>query len=151
MPREQDSPLPSGTVGRETVEAVEGLVTLWFSAVADVNPRLSPRQVRALRAVRGRPELNVTALAGHLRIGLPTASRLCDRLEAAGLLRRCVQPDNRREVRLETTAQGDRFLAELTRVLSARLTAAFDGVAAAQRIGLEGVLRSLAHDDFDTV
>ncbi|MEU6548636.1 MarR family transcriptional regulator [Streptomyces sp. NPDC046859] len=149
MPREQDSPPPSGAVGRETVEAVEGLVSLWFSAVADVKPRLSPRQVRALRAVRCRPELNVTALAGYLRVGLPTASRLCDRLEAAGLLRRCVQPDNRREVRLETTAQGDRFLAELTRVLSVRLAAAFDGVAAPQRIRLEGVLRSLDHGGFD--
>ena len=149
MPPEQDSPLPSYAVGRETVEAVEGLVTLWFSAVADVNPRLSPRQVRARRAVRRRPELNVTALAGHLRIGLPTASRLCDRLEAAGLLRRCVQPDNRREVRLETTAQGDRFLAELTRLLSVRLTAAFEGVAVHQRVGLEGVLRALDHGPLD--
>ncbi|MEJ8667754.1 MarR family winged helix-turn-helix transcriptional regulator [Streptomyces sp. MS1.AVA.1] len=85
-------------------------MSLWFSAVEETSPRLPPRHIRALRAVRRRPALNVTALAEHLRVGLPTASRLCDRLENAGLLRRCVDPGDRREVHLEVTAQGRTFL-----------------------------------------
>lgn len=142
MRREPDPEIPSDVVDRQIVEAVENLVALWFSAVEDLRPRLPPRQIRALRAVRRRPALNVTALAEHLRIGLPAASRLCDRLEAAGLLRRCVQPDDRREVRLEITAQGRRFLADVTERVSLRLAAAFDGVPAGQRVRLEQVLRS---------
>ncbi|MFH0517957.1 MarR family winged helix-turn-helix transcriptional regulator [Streptomyces sp. M41] len=142
MRREHDPEIPSEAAGRQMVEAVENLVTLWFSAVEDVRPRLPPRQVRALRAVRRQPTLNVTALAEHLRIGLPTASRLCDRLEAAGLLLRRVQHSDRREVRLEVTAQGQRFLADVTERLSLNLAAAFDGVPPAQRTRLEQVLRA---------
>lgn len=141
MRREHDPEIPPDSDGRQLVEAVENLVALWFSAVEDVRPRLPPRQVRALRAVRRQPTLNVTALAEYLRIGLPAASRLCDRLEAAGLLRRCVQPGNRREVRLEVTAQGQRFLADITERLALRLSTAFDGVPAAQRARLAQMLR----------
>jgi DNA-binding MarR family transcriptional regulator len=137
-----DPEVPPDVVGRQLVDAVENLVALWFSAVEDVRPRLPPRQIRALRAVRGRPALNITALAEHLRIGLPAASRLCDRLEAAGLLRRCVQPDDRREVRLEVTAQGRRFLTDVTERLSLRLTTALDGVPPVQRTRLEQVLHT---------
>ncbi|MET9827896.1 MarR family winged helix-turn-helix transcriptional regulator [Streptomyces sp. NPDC006385] len=142
MRREHDPEIPSDAVGRQVVEAVENLVALWFSAVEDVRPRLPPRQVRALRAVRRQPTLNVTALAEHLRIGLPTASRLCDRLEAAGLLRRRVQPDDRREIRLEVTAQGQRFLGDVTERLSLHLATAFEGVPPAQRVRLEQMLRA---------
>jgi DNA-binding MarR family transcriptional regulator len=137
-----DPEVPPDVLGRQLVDAVENLVALWFSAVEDVRPRLPPRQVRALRVVRGRPALNITALAEHLRIGLPAASRLCDRLEAAGLLRRCVQPDDRREVRLEVTAQGRRFLTDVTERLSLRLTTALDGVPPVHRIRLEQVLHA---------
>jgi len=145
MCREQDPECPSDVVGPQVVDALESLVALWFSAVEDVRPRLPPRHIRALRAVGGRPALNVTALAEHLRIGLPAASRLCDRLEAAGLLRRCVQPDDRREVLLEVTDRGRRFLADVTERFSVRLAAAFDGVAPLERVRLEHVLRAF-HD-----
>ncbi|NUR29566.1 MAG: MarR family transcriptional regulator [Catenulispora sp.] len=145
MCREQDPEIPSYVLDRQVVDAMENLVALWFSAVEDVRPRLPPRHIRALRAVGGRPALNVTALAEHLRIGLPAASRLCDRLETAGLLRRCVQPDDRREVLLEVTERGRRFLADVTERLSVRLATALDGVAPAQRVRLEHALRSF-HD-----
>ncbi|MDF3301249.1 MarR family winged helix-turn-helix transcriptional regulator [Streptomyces tropicalis] len=95
-------------------DAVESLVALWFSAAEEVTPGLPARQLLALKTLRHRPELNLTALADHLGIGLPTASRLCDRLEAAGLLERTVQPLNRREVQLVVTAHGQRLLAEVT-------------------------------------
>lgn len=143
MCREPDPEIPSGVVGRQIVEAVESLVGLWFSTVEEVRPRLPPRQIRALRAVRRRPALNVTALAEHLGIGLPAASRLCDRLEADGLLRRCTEPGDRREVHLEVTAQGQRVLADVTERLSERLAAALDKVPPTQRARLEQVMRTL--------
>lgn len=127
-------------VGPHVVDAVENLVALWFAAVEDVTPRLPARQVRALRIVRRRPELNLTALAERLDIGLPTASRMCDRLEAAGLLQRNVQPDDRREVRLVVTADGRRYLTDVTDRLSAYVATALDGLPAGQRTVLEEVL-----------
>lgn len=150
MCRERDPEISSDVAGRQIVEAVESLVALWFSVVEDVRPRLPPRQIRALRAVRRRPALNVTALAEHLSIGLPAASRLCDRLEADGLLRRSVEPGDRREVHLEVTAQGQRLLADVTERLSVRLAVAFADVPPPQRARLEQVLRAFHEEGLPT-
>ncbi|MFC4463388.1 MarR family winged helix-turn-helix transcriptional regulator [Streptomyces xiangluensis] len=142
-PHAREDQTPQATehlVVRQMVDAVENLVMVWFAAIEDVTPRLPARQVRALRIVRRRPELNLTALAEHLEIGLPTASRLCDRLEAAGLLQRNVQPGDRREVQLVVTAHGRRFLAEVTDRMSVYLTSALDGLSAGQRKALEEIL-----------
>jgi DNA-binding MarR family transcriptional regulator len=130
-------------IDRQVLDAVENLVPLWFSAVEEVTPRLSPRQILALRAVRGRPELNLTGLAERLGVGLPTASRLCDRLEAADLLQRCVRLDDRREVRLVVTEHGQRFLAEISERLSALLTDALGALPPAERVRVEQMLRAL--------
>ncbi|MPY60213.1 MarR family winged helix-turn-helix transcriptional regulator [Streptomyces spongiae] len=139
----EEAPRSRGdAAGRQVVDAVENLVALWFAAVEDVTPRLPARQVRALRIVRRRPELNLTALAEQLDIGLPTASRMCDRLEAAGLLERNAQPDDRREVQLVVTPHGRRYLTEVTDRLSAYLTTALDGLPPGQRTVLEEVLRA---------
>lgn len=142
MGREPDPERPPDLVGRQLVDAVENLVSVWFSAIEEVSPRLPPRHIRALRAVRRQPALNVTGLAAHLRVGLPAASRLCDRLENAGLLRRCVEPGDRREVHLEVTAQGRTFLRDVTERLSLQLATAFDGLPAAQSARLELALRA---------
>ncbi|MEU6307042.1 MarR family winged helix-turn-helix transcriptional regulator [Streptomyces chartreusis] len=147
MCREQEPDSPSHIAGRQLAEAVKSLVALWFSAVDDVRPRLPPRQIRALEAIARRPTLNVTALAEHLGIGLPTASRLCDRLEAAGLLRRHVRPGDRREVRLEVTDQGHRLLTDVTERLSVYLAGALDAVPPDRRLRLEQVLRAVHEAD----
>ncbi|UUU36414.1 MarR family transcriptional regulator [Streptomyces sp. CA-210063] len=130
-------------LARQVLDVVENLVPLWFSALEDVTPRLSPRQVLALRAVRHRPELNLTTLAEQLEVGLPTASRLCDRLEAAGLLQRCVRLDDRREVGLVVTARGRGFLADVTERLSVRLADALGALPPAERARVEQALRAL--------
>ncbi|MFF4586494.1 MarR family winged helix-turn-helix transcriptional regulator [Streptomyces sp. NPDC001388] len=128
---------PREAAARHVADAVESLVACWFSAAEEAVPRLPARQLLALRTVRGRPELNLTALAEHLGIGVPTASRLCDRLEAAGLLERTVQPRNRREVQLVVTAYGRRVLADVTERRVRRLAAVFAGMSQAQRTALE--------------
>ncbi|MFJ5775330.1 MarR family winged helix-turn-helix transcriptional regulator [Streptomyces sp. NPDC093094] len=133
---------PSGALARQIVDAVDQLVALWFTAVDEVSPRVPPRGIRALQAVRRRPALNVTALAEQLDVGLPTASRLCDRLEAAGLLERCARPGDRREVHLVMTDRGRRFLADLGERLSARLGGVLDGLPPERRLLLEEMLRS---------
>lgn len=110
--------------------------------------RLSSHQLRALRALQTAPELNLTALAERLDIGLPTASRLCDRLEAAGLLERAPHPHNRREVRLTLTAQGRHVLADVAarrvQVLAAALAAMDPRDLMLLRHGMRGFLAGQA-------
>ncbi|MFD9392121.1 MarR family winged helix-turn-helix transcriptional regulator [Streptomyces sp. NPDC060000] len=125
------------TQARQVAEAVESLVACWLMAAEESRPRLPARQLHALRTVRRRPELNLTALAEHLGVGLPTASRLCDRLEAAGLLERTVQPRNRREVQLVVTAYGQRLLTDVAERRVRRLAAVFEAMTPAQRTALQ--------------
>ena len=79
-------------------DAVEGLTNLWSAAAQGAGLGLSPQQLRALRTLEAEPGLNLTALAVGLDMGLPTASRLCDRLEAAGHIHRDRHPTDRRKV-----------------------------------------------------
>ncbi len=111
---------------REIADAVESLANLWSTAAQEAAVRLSLHQLRALRALETAPEVNLTGLAERLDIGLPTASRLCDRLEAAGMLERSLHPRNRREVQLRLTGQGRRVLGDVAR----RRTQALAGVLA---------------------
>jgi DNA-binding MarR family transcriptional regulator len=129
-------------LARQVADATEGLVTLWISAAEVVTPRLSRHQLKALTAVRHRSELNLTALAETLGIALPAASRLCDRLEAAGLLERVIHPLNRRELQLRVTAQGRRVLAEVAECRTTSLAAVLATMTPAQRTALERGLQA---------
>ncbi|WP_437074768.1 MarR family winged helix-turn-helix transcriptional regulator [Streptomyces sp. enrichment culture] len=97
----------------EIADAVDGLANLWSQASQEASLRLSPHQLRALRILESEPGLNLTALAEGMEIGAPTASRLCDRLEAAGLLERVLHPHKRREVQLNLTRRGRQVLDEV--------------------------------------
>ncbi|MFF1449954.1 MarR family winged helix-turn-helix transcriptional regulator [Streptomyces sp. NPDC058274] len=121
-------------------DAVERLVVLWSSAGEAVGPRLSAQQLRALKVVRHRSELNLTALAEILGIALPAASRLCDRLEAAGLLERVPHPGNRRELQLLLTPQGRLVLTEIAERRSLSLASVLAAMSPAQRVSLESGL-----------
>ncbi|MEU6217792.1 MarR family transcriptional regulator [Streptomyces sp. NPDC047022] len=130
-------------LARQLGDAVESLVTLWISAAESVTPRLSRHQLKALTAVLHGSELNLTALAETLGIALPAASRLCDRLEAAGLLERVAHPLNRRELQLRVTAQGRKVLAEVAERRAGSLAAVLAAMAPAQRESLERGLRGV--------
>ncbi|MCL7458097.1 MarR family transcriptional regulator [Micromonospora echinofusca] len=93
--------------------AAEALVGVLDSAVSRHQMAVSPTQLRVLSLISGRPETNVNGLAELLDVVPSSASRLCDRLEATGLLRRVPDPRDRREVRLVPTADAEQLLSEL--------------------------------------
>ncbi|MFF7356728.1 MULTISPECIES: MarR family winged helix-turn-helix transcriptional regulator [Streptomyces] len=128
-----DSP---DTVALEIADAVESLTNLWSLAAQESALRLSLHQLRALRALEAAPDLNLTGLAERLDIGLPTASRLCDRLEAAGMLERKLHPEKRREVRLSLTVQGRRVLDDVAERRTQALTVALRAMEPAERSAL---------------
>ncbi|MFE3169509.1 MarR family winged helix-turn-helix transcriptional regulator [Streptomyces sp. NPDC059224] len=134
----RDGPLPLASA---LDDAVDCLAHLWSEAAQSANPRLSSHQLRALRILREDPGLNLTALAVALRAGPPTASRLCDRLEAAGLLERELHPRNRREVRLLLTQQGRRILDEVASRRAHALAVALGAMEPVEREALGQGLR----------
>ncbi|SCL72935.1 DNA-binding transcriptional regulator, MarR family [Micromonospora citrea] len=93
--------------------AAEALVGVLDSAASRHHVAVSPTQLRVLSLVDSRPDTNVNGLAELLDVVPSSASRLCDRLEATGLLRRVPDPRDRREVRLVPTAAGETLLREL--------------------------------------
>ncbi|MFF5175707.1 MarR family winged helix-turn-helix transcriptional regulator [Micromonospora sp. NPDC000089] len=94
--------------------AAEALVGVLESATSRHQVSVPPTQLRVLALISQRPETNVNRLAELLDVVPSSASRLCDRLEATGLLRRVVDPRDRREVRLVPTAAAEALLGELT-------------------------------------
>jgi DNA-binding MarR family transcriptional regulator len=97
-------------------EAAEALIAAWGRAFDTLGARISPSQLRALIVVSRDEGLNLGRLAEAIGAIPSSASRLCDRLQAAGLLHREVCTGNRREVTLALTPQGRTLLAELARL-----------------------------------
>ena len=97
-----------------TVESsVESLIAVLDRARLAQNPAVPPAQLRVLTIVAGNRHTNMSRLAETLGVVPSSASRLCDRLEATGLLRRVADPRDRREVRLLLTPASRRLLADL--------------------------------------
>jgi DNA-binding MarR family transcriptional regulator len=130
------------TLAPDIADAVECLTNLWSLAAQEAALRLSLQQLRALRIVERSPGVNLTGLAERLDIGSPTASRLCDRLEAAGLLERDLHPHRRREVRLNLTSHGRHVLADIATQRARALGAALGAMAPADRAALLQGLRA---------
>jgi DNA-binding MarR family transcriptional regulator len=92
---------------------VDSLVTVLDVARMAQSPAVPPTQLRVLTIVAANRHTNMNRLAEALGVVPSSASRLCDRLEATGLLRRAPDPRDRREVRLVLTSAARRMLDEL--------------------------------------
>jgi DNA-binding MarR family transcriptional regulator len=126
----------------EITGAVDGLAHLWSAASQKASLRLSRHQLRALKILRSEPGANLTTLAERMDITLPTASRLCDRLAAAGLLERVLHPHKRREVQLNLTLHGRQVLDEVAEHQSRALAEVLAAMEPAERDALGRGLRA---------
>ena len=107
-------------------------------------PSVPPAQLRVLTIVARGRQTNMGRLAEALGVVPSSASRLCDRLEATGLLRRVPDPRDRREVRLLLTPAARRLLEELRDRRRAALAAVLDRMTPA---GRQELVRALAAFD----
>ncbi|MEO3828263.1 MarR family transcriptional regulator [Actinomadura sp. B10D3] len=106
-------------------DAASTLMDVWSRAHNAADVPVPSAQLRALFVLERGP-VNISHLAGTLGALVSSASRLCDRLEAAGLLTRDPGRD-RREVTVRLSPEGQALLdrlrlrrrADLTRVLAA--------------------------------
>ncbi|MET7299715.1 MarR family transcriptional regulator [Embleya sp. NPDC005575] len=134
-----------GDLPAELLDRVDALCE-WMAAVhthahGDLGGRVSPSQLRALLVVADHDGINLNMLAARLRAMPSSASRLCDRLEGAGLLARELSATDRREVVLRLAPDGVGFVEELR---SARRQALAKVLIHLEADDLDSLVRSLA-------
>ncbi|WCN05206.1 MarR family winged helix-turn-helix transcriptional regulator [Streptomyces sp. M92] len=101
-------------VTREVLTASRLLVAVSARSLSAVEDRATLPQFRMLVVLSTLGATKLVALADLLRVAPSTAMRMVDRLVAAGLVDRQVNPDNRRETLLRLTAEGHRTVEEVT-------------------------------------
>lgn len=94
-------------------EAAGTLLAVWEAARERTTSRLSGAQLRAIMVVERYDGINLRRLATLTDMLLSSASRLCDRLVAAGMLEREPGRYDRREISLHLTPSATRLLGEL--------------------------------------
>ncbi|MDF3301245.1 MarR family winged helix-turn-helix transcriptional regulator [Streptomyces tropicalis] len=120
-------------VARVTSEAAELLEVLWGRAST---APVSASQLRVLFILEHNEGINLRTLADTLGSTPPSTSRLCDRLEAVGFVRRQTAATSRREVQLELSRRGHAFLADLRARRETALQSVLERMPAAQRAAL---------------
>lgn len=130
----------------ELDETAAALLGIWESAREGTAGRVSGAQLRAVMVVEQHDGINLRRLATRLDMLLSSASRLCDRLVAAGMLEREPGRFDRREISLHLTPEGRRLLAELRADRQARLAVVLAGMSLAGRDALRDGMR-----EFDEV
>jgi DNA-binding MarR family transcriptional regulator len=104
---------PDPTHAAAIDDAAQTLLVAFDIAREQVTPRLSWSQLNALLAVERAEGINLGGLATALKMLLSSASRLCDRLVASGLVERVPGRADRREIALYLTPSSRALLREL--------------------------------------
>jgi DNA-binding MarR family transcriptional regulator len=113
-------------------------------AVEEVGAAVPPAQLRALLVIDRAGSLNLSRLAGLLGASASAASRLCDRMQAAGLVSRDRAVLSRREIVVVPTESGRRLAEWVRGRRRAALAGLLEGMTAAGREALARGLEELA-------
>jgi DNA-binding MarR family transcriptional regulator len=144
---EAGSPEADGVTDDE-VEAVQAacrvLVAISAQSIAAVDDIVDPTQCRALVVIASCGAVSLSELADATSLHLSTASRMCDRLVAMGLLHRADDPANRRQLTLTLTDEGRRLVQEVLRQRKQALTPLLSRLPVHSRAQLVTSLRSFA-------
>ncbi|MGI5523493.1 MarR family winged helix-turn-helix transcriptional regulator [Micromonospora sp. CA-259024] len=122
-------PDPETSMAAALDAAAAALLGIWESAREGTASRVSGAQLRAVMVVEQYDGINLRRLATQLDMLLSSASRLCDRLVAAGMLQREPGRFDRREISLHLTPDARRLLAELRADRQAQLAAVLAGMS----------------------
>ena len=113
------------------------------SAGADRDGGLSLPQVTLLEPLAAEPELPVGRLATAADVSIPTATRMLQQLEAAGVVVRRRSPEDERKVLVTLTPDGSERLTRLLARRRERQAEAFGAFSAAERRQLVTLLHKL--------
>ncbi len=104
---------------------------------------LSPSQAHALQILRQHEWLSLQRLASELHLEKSTVSRLVTGLVERGWVERSINPDNRREVRVQLTAAGHAIADEVHHAASAQYRVIWQRLSDAQRAQILDSLTTL--------
>ncbi len=106
---------------------------------------LTASQLLALRFILLHPECSLSALAEGLDISNPAATKVMDRLERKGLVRR-VQAEDRRQIKATVTEQGNKAGLEYMQLQLESYTGLIKGMTRSERdslqLGLEAIVQA---------
>jgi DNA-binding MarR family transcriptional regulator len=117
-------------------DAAQALLAAWDAAREQATPRLSSPQLSALLVVERAEGINLRRLAEQLKMLLSSASRLCDRLVASGMVERVPGRADRREIALYLTPSSRALLDDLRRTRRAMVSAVLEKMSPAGRAAL---------------
>ena len=117
-------------------DAAQALLSVWNAAREEATPRLSWPQLSALLVVERAAGINLRGLAGELKMLLSSASRLCDRLVASGMVERVPGRADRREIALYLTPSSRQLLDDLRLTRRAMLASVLERMSPAARAAL---------------
>ncbi|MFB9239266.1 MarR family winged helix-turn-helix transcriptional regulator [Plantactinospora siamensis] len=145
-PVPEDGPDTVAAAAAAVDGAAGSLLAVWDRARERTVGQLSSSQLRALIVVQANDGINLRGLARHLEMLLSSASRLVDRLVAAGLLDREPGRIDRREISLHLSPAGHALLAGIRAERQQRLIGVLSGMSVA---GRQALLRGLS--EFDAI
>jgi DNA-binding MarR family transcriptional regulator len=99
----------------EVMAASRLLVAVSAQSMQDLDPALTPIQVRTLVILASHDSIRPTELAEALGVHASNATRACDKLVLAGLVQRHENPDNRRSQILRLTPAGRTAIRSISR------------------------------------
>jgi len=102
-----------------------------------------PGEFSALALIAANPQVTQTSLAHAMGIRRPNMVGLIDRLERRGLVRRSIDPHDRRNQSLGTTAKGEALLRSARLRVAAGDRRATAALSARERTRLIGLLQRL--------
>ncbi|MEU3409114.1 MarR family transcriptional regulator [Streptomyces sp. NPDC006670] len=121
----------------EMSELIELLEVVWERSRDTAGaPPVSSAQARVLFLVEANGQLNLSELGKLLEAAPPSATRLCDRLQAVGFLERHPGAGDRREVLIRLTPAGLTYLERLRTRRQEVLAEAMAGMPEASRAAL---------------
>ena len=106
---------------------------------------LTPTQLAALATIERRGPMPLGTLADEEQIGAPTATKIVDKLYAAGYVARTPSATDRRVTLVEATGAGRDLLAEIRARKTAWLTTRLADLSAHERQALADALAVLDH------
>lgn len=132
----------------ESVEAAMAAAGAFVAIVIAAGERLdvplTTRQLRCLLIIARRGPLNLVALADLMEIHPSSATRLCDGLVEAELIRRGQAERDRRNLELTATPRGQRIIDRLVAERRRALSSVIEAMPAGERPLLATALRSFA-------
>ncbi|MET9605971.1 MarR family transcriptional regulator [Streptomyces sp. NPDC006512] len=141
------APRPHSTghdAARSVGDIVEFLDVIWENArQASAAAPASASQLRLMYLVDRQPGIRMRTLSQLLGAAAPSVTRLCDRLEATGFLKRHPCPHSGRELTLRLTPAGETHLARIRETREQTLSHALDSMTSDSRRALSTGLAAL--------